>query len=240
MAQANGDAALARSLRLALASMEGGPRLATEIEKRLRTIQRSRGSIGWDKVRPLAREIANLSDTIVGPLAEMDPRAAVVQMRLLLELAPGIFERSDDGSGVLSDGFRAAGAELGRLWARLPGHDPVGLAGELLSLLDADDHGTTDDLLVASDAALGPEGRTELRRLLQARVVNLPKPRGRDHLGKGRDRFIVSLRLRELSDLEGDVDAFVAAVELGGRAENAATEIAERLIAHRRPSEALS
>ena len=154
-------------------------------------------------MRPLAREIANLSDTIVGPLAEMDPRATVVQMRLLLELAPGIFDGSDDGSGVLSDTFRAAGAELGRLWARLPGRDPVGLAGELLSLLDADDHGTTDDLLAASDAALGLEGRTELRRLLQARVVNLPKPRGRDDLGKGRDRFIISLRLRELSGPEG-------------------------------------
>jgi hypothetical protein len=50
MAQAKGDAALARTLRLALARTDGGGLLATEVEKRLRTIGRSRGFIEWDKV----------------------------------------------------------------------------------------------------------------------------------------------------------------------------------------------
>jgi hypothetical protein len=38
MAQAKGDAALARTLRLALAGTDGSGRLAAEVEKRLRTI----------------------------------------------------------------------------------------------------------------------------------------------------------------------------------------------------------
>ena len=240
MAQAQGDPALARSLRLVLAATDDGAHLAAEVEKRLRTIQRSQGFITWDKVRPLVRELDGLRETIAGPLAQADPHAAATQMRLLLELAEGVFERSDDGSGSLGEVFRAAGADLGRLWAMLPGCDPVELAAELLALLDADGYGTTDRLLAASGPALAPDGQAELRRLLQTRLAGLPRGRGWDDFGEPRGRFLVSLRLRELSDLEDDVDAYIAAVEAGGRSENFAGDIAERLIAHRRSAEALA
>nr|WP_052403041.1 DUF6880 family protein [Roseomonas aerilata] len=108
MAQAKGDAALARTLRLALAGADGSGRLAAQVEKRLRTIGRSRGFIEWDKVRPLARELDSLRETIGGPLAATDARAAVTQMRLLLSLAENVFDRSDDGSGTLGEVFRKA------------------------------------------------------------------------------------------------------------------------------------
>jgi len=115
MDAAQGDPALARSLRLVMAGTDGGGRLAAEVEKRLRTIERSRGFVEWDKVRPLARELDSLQETIAGPLAAADPEAAVAQMRLLLSLGESVFERSDDGNGILGDVFRQAGAELGRL-----------------------------------------------------------------------------------------------------------------------------
>jgi len=94
MDQADREPAVARSLRLALAETDGTGRLGAEVEKRLRTIRRSRGFIEWDKVRPLARELDGLRQTIVGPLAASDPQAAVAQMRLLLDLAEGVFEVS--------------------------------------------------------------------------------------------------------------------------------------------------
>ena len=109
MDAAQRDPALERSLRLVLAGTDGGGRLAAEVEKRLRTIGRSRGFVEWDKVRPLARELDSLRETIAGPLAAADPEAAVAQMRLLLSLGEGVFERSDDGGGVLGSVFRQAG-----------------------------------------------------------------------------------------------------------------------------------
>ncbi len=127
MDAAQGDPALARSLRLVLAGADGGGRLASEVEKRLRTMGRSRGFLDWDKVRPLARELDSLRETIAGPLAAANPNAAVAQMRLLLSLGKGVFERSDDGSGILGEAFRQAGAELGRLWALPPARNPVAL-----------------------------------------------------------------------------------------------------------------
>ncbi len=240
MDAAQGDPALARSLRLVLAGADGGGRLASEVEKRLRTMGRSRGFLDWDKVRPLARELDSLRETIAGPLAAANPNAAVAQMRLLLSLGKGVFERSDDGSGILGDAFRQAGAELGRLWALLPARDPVALAGELLALLDADGYGVTDRLLEAASPALGPDGRADLRRRLQERLAALPPSRGRDDYGGWHGRGVLSFRLGELADLEGDVDAFIAAAEAGGRAENLAGDIAERLIAHGRAAEALA
>jgi hypothetical protein len=96
----------------------------------------------------------------------------------------------------------------------------------------------TDRLLAASGTALGSDGRAELRRLLEARLAVQPAPR-RDDFGEGRGRFTTSLWLRELADLENDVDAFIAAVEAGGRAENFAIDIAQRLTASDRPAEAL-
>ncbi|HEY0204089.1 MAG TPA: hypothetical protein VGC15_08075, partial [Acetobacteraceae bacterium] len=76
MDAAQGDPALARALRLVLAGTDGGGRLAAEVEKRLRTIGRSCGFVEWDKVRPLARELDSLRETIAGPLAAADPEAA--------------------------------------------------------------------------------------------------------------------------------------------------------------------
>ncbi len=172
MDAAQGDPALARSLRLVLAGTDGGGRLAAEVEKRLRTIGRSRGFVEWDKVRPLARELDSLRETIAGPLAAVDPEAAVAQMRLLLSLGRGVFERSDDGSGILGDVFRQAGAELGRLWALLPTRNPIALTGEVFGLLDADGYGVTDRLLEAASSALGPDGWADLRRRLQERLAD--------------------------------------------------------------------
>ena len=48
----------------------------------------------------------------------------------------------------------------------------------------------------------GSRGRAELCRLLQARLASLPRGRGRDDFEPS-GRLMVSLRLRELSDLEG-------------------------------------
>jgi hypothetical protein len=107
-------------------------------------------------------------------------------------------------------------------------------------MLDADGYGVTDRLLEAASPALGPDGRAELRRLLQARLTALPRSRRSDEYGSWSGRGLVSFRLRELADMEGDADAFIAAAEVSGRVETLAGDIAERLIAHDRPAEALA
>jgi hypothetical protein len=240
MGYAEADPALARSLRLVLAETGGAAHLAAEVQKRLRTVRQSKSFLEWDKVRPLARELDSLRETTAGPLAAASPREAAALMRSFLDLAGSVFERSDDSSGSLGDVFRDAGADLGRLWAALPDRDPEALAREVLALWDADGYGVTDGLLEAASPALGQEGRAELRRLLQDRLRAFPPAAERGRLQSWRGRGEPSWRLRQVADLDGDVDAYIAAAEQGGAVEHHAADIAERLLAHGRAEEALA
>ena len=122
MAQAKGDPALARSLRLVLAGTDGGTRLASGRAGSSSGTRCDRWSVG-------SRGCARRSPA---------PLAAAAQMRLFPDLAAGVFERSDDGSSSLGDVFLEAGADLRRIWALPPGRNPVALAAGLLALLDAD------------------------------------------------------------------------------------------------------
>lgn len=240
IAQSEADPLLARSLRFELAGADGATHLAAEIEKRLRTIQRSRGFVEWDKVRPLAREIDNLREAIAGPLAAASPRIAAEQMRHLLGLAEGIFERSDDGSGTLGEAFREVGAALGRSWALVPDRKPAELARELLAILDADGYGAADRLLEAASPALGKEGRTALRELLLARLAAAAPKRNAGGYETNHERREVLRHLRELADLDGDVEAFIVVVEAMDQPSFLAGDVAERLLKHQRPTEALA
>lgn len=240
IAQAEADPVLARSLRLELAGANGATRLAAEIDKRLRTIQRSRGFVEWAKVRPLAREIDSLREAVAGPLAAASPRLAAQQMRRLLDLAGSIFERSDDGSGTLGEAFREVGAALGHVWSLLPDRKPTDLAREVLAIFDADGYGAADRLLEAASPALGPEGRAEMRRLLLARLAASPPMRSASGFDTNSDRREALRHLRDLADLDGDVDVFIVAVEALDHPQFLAGDVAERLLKHQRPNEALA
>ncbi|MBA3577093.1 MAG: hypothetical protein H0W39_05715, partial [Sphingomonas sp.] len=101
LTQTKVDPVFGRTVRLALAANGEPSALAHEIDKRLKTIRRSTSFLDWDKVRPLARELDQLRQSIMGPLAEQSPRLAIEQMRLFLTLAESVYERSDDSSGSL-------------------------------------------------------------------------------------------------------------------------------------------
>ncbi len=242
MAAAGQDQVLARTLRLAVAGTGGAAALAAAVEKRLDTLARSRGAITYGKMRPLTRELDGLRGTIATTLAEADPGRAAELMRRLLALAGGLLERCEDGGGAADEVFVLAATDLGTLWTRRPPRDPVALAGEVLGLMEADHHGVADGLLEAAAPAFGAAGRAELRRLLQDRLGAMPGHRGGHGAPTGgwQGRGLAGWRLRRLADVEGDVDAYVAAVEAEDRPEARATDVAQRLLAQGRAAEALA
>ena len=173
------DAALTRKLRMALTAVYAKDKLGKEIEKRLRTIQRSRAFLPWDRIRPLAAELDTLRQSILDDVATADVGQAISAMRLLVELAPSVYERSDDSSRYLSDVFREAASDLGTLWGRQAGRDPAIVVTDLFTLLDHDGYGTCDHLLASCGAALGESGAAMLRTMLVKRLRDLPAPKGR-------------------------------------------------------------
>lgn len=233
LAQADSDPVFARTVRMALTAKDDAGALAHEIDKRLKTIRRSRGFVEWDKVKPLARELDQLRQTIAGPLAQASPDRAVEQMRLFLSIADSIFERVDDSSGVIGTVFRNAGEDLGRLWGHSHAGDVETLAAEVLQLIETDDYGVFDELPDAISPALGRDGRAAMRRLLVARQGEAPPDQWR------RYDFRVGWLLPKLADLDDDVDAYIATVDQTRQNALLNAEVAKRLIAHDRAGEAL-
>lgn len=233
LTQTDADPLFARAVRMALAAKDDISSLAHEIDKRLKTIRRSRSFVDWDKVRPLARELDQLRESIVGPLAEQSPRLAIEQMRLFLSVAEPVYARADDSNGSLGDVFRQGSEDLGALWFRAGDQDPTALAADILSLIEADGYGVFDRLPAAASPALGKEGRAAMRHLLIERQSALA--------GDPRRRFDykVGWLLPALADLDGDVDAFIATVDPSRRNALLNARVAERLIAHDRAGEAL-
>ena len=233
LTQAEADPLFARAVRMALAAKEDASSLANEIDKRLKTIRRSRSFVEWDKVRPLARELDQLRQSIVGPLAEQSPSLAVDQMRLFLSLAKSVYERADDSSGSLGGVFRQGGEDLGALWVRAGDQDPAALAADILALIEADGYGVFDGLPAAASPALNKEGRAAMRRLLIEHQGALTGDQRRRH------DYKVNWLLPALADLDDDVDAFIATVDPERRNALLNAQVAERLIAHDRADEAL-
>ncbi|WP_323990516.1 DUF6880 family protein [Nguyenibacter sp. L1] len=238
MELAEHDAALGRTLRMALTAAHARDRLGKEVEKRLRAIQRSRGFLSWDKLKPLAAELDALRHTILEDVAAADIETAARTMRLLVELAPSIHERSDD-NGYLSNVFCDAASDLGRLWGRLPNRKPADVVEDILTLLDSDEYGTCDDLLSSCRAALGTDGAALLRATLMKRLQALPLPRdGEDYRAIGA-RFRITRRLQDLADAMDDVAAYIEAVGLGTHPDRFIGDVARRLLDKGRAREAL-
>ena len=233
------DTALTRKLRMALTAVHAKDKLGKEIEKRLRTIQRSRGFLPWDRIRALAAELDTLRQSILGDVASADVGQAISAMRLLVEIAPSVYERSDDSSGYLSDVFREAASDLGVLWGRQANRDPAIVVTDLLTLLDDDGYGTCDRLLAACGTALGETGAAMLRTMLLARLRDLPASKGNSDYHTDIARMQVIRHLRDLADAMGDVDAYSEAVSLSDRQYAYTGDVARRLLDKGRAREAL-
>ena len=63
------DPVVRKAAKLALAAGESPTKLLAEIDKRIRTIARSKTFIDWDRRKPLVQELENLRTTITGTLA---------------------------------------------------------------------------------------------------------------------------------------------------------------------------
>ncbi|MDE8652148.1 DUF6880 family protein [Novosphingobium album (ex Liu et al. 2023)] len=233
LSQAEADPIFARAARMELAAKDDSGALAHEIDKRLKTIRRSRGFVEWDKVRPLAQELDQLRTSIAGPLAETAPSQAIDLMRLFLSLAAPVFERADDSSGILGNVFRQGGEDLGTLWCHAAATDPQILASDILALIESDGYGVFDELPDAASPALGREGRAALRRLVLDKQASLTG------LERRRFDYAVGWLLPKLADLDDDVDAYIATVDPDRRNALLNAKVAERLIAHGRAEEAL-
>ncbi len=171
-----------------------------------------------------------------------------------MALASSIFERCDDSSGTVSGIFHWACEDLGEI-AEAAKADPVNLADQAFQALKENDYGQFDGLVLILAPALGQEGIEHLKQRMIAlsnEPVQKPSEEDRQVVGWGtggevyadeiaeRSRVsTVRLALKEIADVQGDVDGFIGQFdEKTRKVPKIAAMIAQRLHAAGRADEA--
>ena len=133
IAHADTDPVLRKKLVMLLASTEGSGKLAAEIDKRIKTIGRSRSFVDWEKRKLLVQELDHLRATIATRLAAQDRERAIELLWDFLGIADTVLNRMGDGIGAVEEIFGAAMEDLGRLSATPPPRNPKALARRVLA-----------------------------------------------------------------------------------------------------------
>ncbi|WP_428390712.1 DUF6880 family protein [Lichenicoccus sp.] len=249
-----GSAAAKRRLRLALAGNAGPAEASREVGKRLASIAKARGFMDAQQVKSLAADLESQRRAILDLLAPGDPREAFELLWQLVGCAQSVFARSDDRSGRLTEIFQGAVRDLGPL-AQAAKLDPVGLAERAFEALRRDQYDTWDALVPTLAPQLGVPGLARIKTLMQAfkaQKVPVPPERERrvvgwsssgniyaDQIESSHRRSVASFVLQQIADAQGNVDGYIAQIDLAARKTPlAAAAIARRLLDAGRPTDA--
>lgn len=211
---------LKRRLRMELAAAQGAEHLALELDKRLTTLEGSRGKVSWRKRPAFVSDLEILRSLIADRLAELDPVAALARMWPFMDLARRLGARVRDKDGGVAAIFDRAAADIGRL------------------LGERSDARAIDGLVDAIT-----RNPTAWADWLPAALASAPKPALEMLLARLRERSSGSpgwaAILRQVADAGGDVDAFLATFTAQAiRTPAVAAEAAQRLLSAGRVEEA--
>jgi hypothetical protein len=123
---------LKRRLRMEVAAGQGAEHLVPQIDKRLATLQTSRGQVTWRQKPAVVRDLDALRELIAERLAELDEGSALERMWLFLETSTPVSRRFHDRDPSVAAIYLEAAGDLGRLLAR---HDPALAAGLLVEAI---------------------------------------------------------------------------------------------------------
>lgn len=251
-----GDNAMKRRLRMELAGAESPHALAKEIRKRLVSIARSKSFVDWHGIRELENDLETQRAAIVDKVAKEDPNEALELLWQFMGLAPSIVERSHDRSGVLIAVFHETCKDLGKV-ALEAKTDVAALADKVYDALIASDYTQYDNLIQIMAPALGQAGLEQLKqRIIDLSNTPVERPAEEDRVNIGwslskpiyddeiKERSRVSTvrsALKDIADVQGDVDSFIAQHDEETRkAPRIAAEITRRLLEAGRAEEALA
>jgi hypothetical protein len=211
---------LKRRLRMELAAEQGADHLAPEIDKRLASLETSRGKIAWRQRPAFIRDLDGLRGLIVERLAELDRAAALQRLWAFMGVARRIGGRMRDRDGSLAAVFDRAAQDLGGLLASVGGARAAdGLADAIVQSPTA-----WAAWLPALLAAAPPE------------LAGATLQRMRDRRGAGPGWAVL---IRDLADAAGDPAAYQATFTHQELLDpSVAAEVAQRMLAADRIAEA--
>ena len=211
---------LKRRLRMELAAEQGAEHLGAEIDRRLNTLETSRGKVSWRQRPTFVRDLDGLRGLITGRLAGLDATGALERMWRFMDLQRRLSTRVRDKDGSLAAVFDQAAGDVGALLRKAEeARAAAGLAGAI---------------------ARHPANWTQwLPRVLQAAPPALAAGALRAISDRGGATAAWMPPIRQLADAAGDADAFAATFSKDAlRTPSVAAAAASRLLAAGRVEEA--
>jgi tetratricopeptide (TPR) repeat protein len=238
VAHAAEDGSLRRSLLTLLTPRADRSALVSELNSTIsKALSRARSSRdAWKLARPVAAELAAVLETL-GRLVDLGDAAAAEKVLGRLVSASGtFFEHIDDSSGYLGSVCREAVALWGRAWVRITPRNPHRVAKLVYDGLISNDYGIQDGMIGDFSEAMGPEGLSALKEMLEAAREANQRWAGLDDW----ERRAPVRHLADVADAMKDVDAYIRVQEACGMTEIFALSIARRLHDAGRFDEAMS
>jgi hypothetical protein len=211
---------LKRRLRMELAAEHGADHLAAEIDRRLGSLQTSRGKISWRQRPSFVRDLDALRVLIAERLAALDRAGAQERLWALLDLAGRVNARTRDRDGELATVFARAADDVGGLLQDLSPEDAASRLADALARNPMSWTSWLPYLLADAPSALAAGTLRQLSERGGATPGWMPL-------------------IRQLADAAGEVDAYRASFTPQALASPpVAAEVAQRLLAAGRVTEA--
>lgn len=250
-----GSADIKRRLRLELSHDLGPAELGRDVRKRLVSLRRSTSFVGWRKRKALIKDLQTQVDMITGKIGPSDPTLAFDLLWQFLELAPSVFERTDDSRGDVGNVFRDAIQAFGDIAGRAQ-LDPITLANRVWDAIFDNGYGAFDGIIGVVAPALGEPGFAHLKSLVAAYAAEPLEDGADDHdaihflrelRGKKStyraDQKALRIRtiLQDIAEAEGDTAAYIAQYSQEDLSRpDIAAEVAQLLLTEGKPEEALA
>lgn len=190
--EAERDANFKRLVKAALAAAKGPDAVAKLVDRRLASLEKAQGRIGWRRERLFREDLDASLRAIVQELGALSPEMAGERLLRFLGLGETVLDRAEDTSGRIRAVFAQGAAALAALAARMDEGARDHLAASLARALADDGEGVLREAAFALGAALDAPGR--------ARFDGALGEAGSDDL----------LLRQHLARLDGDVDRFAA------------------------------
>ncbi len=197
----------------------------------------------WTGAGSAANDIESLVQDIIRTVIPADPRIAASQLKSIVDQTEDLINAVDDSNGEMGSALMGTVQAWGRAWARVDDRDPGEIAELVHDCVTSNDYGVLDEVIPDFADALGPAGLAVLEGRLRQDLNQIDRKKGRTgsdaewHRNWARSALFCALC--DIADIREDVESFIALHEEEGTAPIYATDIAQRLHAVGRHSEAL-
>jgi hypothetical protein len=224
---------------------------------------------GYYQAGQLADDLEATRRAIVEDVLPRSPCAAADLLAEFVHLDRHVMEQCDDSDGRVGMVIQEAVEDLGRAWAAVPDGDLGEMADLVLELVHDNDYGVHERVVTAFKDALDVEGLIILEQRVRERLSVLSPTDGADtnepdidQLGEGDpfgeqtdderggpgaqearrhsyERSTLFGLLKEIADIRGDVDGYIALLGQTGSIDYHIRDIVERLLRADRYQDAL-